>query len=223
MLDAPALKQRFWDTVNHLVETREVTIVAAEQIRELVTEMQAINPVPEPMNHQDKVEGHWTGGFAHYGSAHSRGKLLPAMSTLKTHTFGNLPAVPVLHIDGSQEIKVEDRSYNNVSRLENEAGTVQANCIVYGRYHADDDNPQRFHVRFYRYALVGLNGESDDHLREAFGLDADVLLDGEYKPPRLHSDVVYLDEDTRVNYGGNGGVYVMKLEPGHPGDSVSFT
>ena len=196
--------------------------MAAEQIKELVAEMQAINPVPDPMNQQEKVQGHWVGKFAHYGSAHSRGKLLPAMSTLKTHTFGNLPATPVLHIDGGQEIKESDKSYNNVSRLENEAGTMQANCIVYGRYHADEENPQRFHVRFYRYALVGLNGETEDQLREGFGLDADVVLDGEYKPPRLHSDIVYVDEDIRVNYGNNGGVYVMKLDPDNPGVSVSF-
>jgi len=222
MLDAAPLKEKFWTTVNHLVETREMTNVAAEQIRELVTEMQEINAVPDPMNQQSRVQGHWVGKFSHYGSAHSRGIILPAESTLKIHTFGNMPAVKVIHIDGSQEIKESDKSYNNVSRLENEAGAMQANCIVYGRYHADEENPQRFHVRFYKYALEGMNGESDEALREAFGLDADTPISGEYKPPRLHSDVVFLDEDTRVNYGNNGGVYVLKLEPDHPGVSVSF-
>jgi hypothetical protein len=29
-------------------------------------------------------------------------------------------------------------------------------------------------------------------------------------PPRLHSDVVYLDDDLRINIGSFGGLYVLR-------------
>ena len=147
----------------------------------------------------------------------------PAPSSLKIQTFGNLPDVSVTHLGTSQEIKEDDKSYNNVTLIENEAKTKQAHCIVFGKYSADEDDPQRFHVAFEGFALRAINGESDDELRAAFGLDADVALEGTFSPPKLHSDVVYLDEDTRVNYGGMGGVYVLRLAKDHPGVSVNFS
>ena len=42
----------------------------------------------------------------------------------------------------------------------------------------------------------------------AFG-PADPLV-AELKPPRLHSNVVYLDDTYRINIGSLGGLYVLR-------------
>jgi len=222
MSDLAALKTKLWDQVNRFVETREESTEAAEQLKETIEAISPLSPVPDPMNQEDKVEGHWVGVFQHFGAQHSKGMMPPAPSSLKIQTFGHLPDVSVTHLATAQEIKAADKSYNNVTLVENADKTKQAHCIIFGTYSADDEDPTRFHVAFSGFALRGLNGESDDALRAAFGLNADTALEGEFKPPRLHSDVVYLDDDTRVNYGGLGGVYVMRLEKDHPGVSVSF-
>ena len=67
-------------------------------------------------------------------------------------------------------------------------------------------------------AQAGVSGEA---LRVQFGLEPDAPLRRELKPPKLHSDVVYCDDDMRINHGSMGGVYVLR-RLATPGQSVSF-
>ena len=80
---------------------------------------------------------------------------------------------------------------------------------VFGRYAVEADAPQRYVVDFYRGQIRGLNGESDAEIRKAFGFEADQPIDFELKSPPLHSDIVYCDEDMRINYGSVGGKYIL--------------
>ena len=61
---------------------------------------------------------------------------------------------------------------------------------MHGRYGPDQGNPKRYMVEFYRVA---------------------------FRPIPFHSDIVYLDDDLRINYGKLGGFYVLERlnEPGH--------
>ena len=47
-------------------------------------------------------------------------------------------------------------------------------------------------------------------MRSALGFTSGESLREELKPPRLHSDIVYLDRDTRINLGSLGGFYVLR-------------
>jgi len=97
------------------------------------------------------------------------------------------------------------------------AGTI----IVWGDYDLKPEAPQRYDVKFSAVELRPPEGVSAAAFRDAYGLPEDTPLHIEMKPPRLHSDIVYCDDDMRINFGGMGGVYV--LERLHtPGKSVSF-
>jgi hypothetical protein len=100
-------------------------------------------------------------------------------------------------------------------------GKMRAHFIVYGRYNVLPDHPQRYMVEFYKVALEAIDGTGDKELREAFHLPPDMPLVVEMKPPKLHSDVVFCDEDMRINFGSMGGAYVMKRNH-HSGYSVEF-
>ena len=80
---------------------------------------------------------------------------------------------------------------------------------VFGRYVVNPELPQRYVVDFYRGQIRGQNGESDENIRAAFGFDSDVDLDFDLKSPPLHSDIVYCDEDIRINFGSIGGKYIL--------------
>ena len=70
-------------------------------------------------------------------------------------------------------------------------------------------------------AVSLIDGVSGAELRQAFGFEAEQALDISFKPPKLHSDVVYCDDDLRINFGSMGGVYVMSRLH-HSGHSVAF-
>ena len=77
-------------------------------------------------------------------------------------------------------------------------------------------------VEFYAIEMVPPEGVSAEELRAQFGLEEGSDLRRELKPPKLHSDIVYCDDDMRINFGGMGGVYVLE-RLNTPGKSVTFT
>ena len=100
-------------------------------------------------------------------------------------------------------------------------GKFHAQLIVYGRYTIDPATPQRYQVAFYKLLLRGVTAPGEDAVRAAFGFAPDQPLEVALKPPKLHSDVVYCDDDMRINFGSMGGVYVLNRLR-HAGNSVAF-
>jgi len=65
-------------------------------------------------------------------------------------------------------------------------------------------------------------GLSDAEIRKALDMPDDTPLEVEIKSPKLHSDIVYCDEDIRINFGSVGGIYVLgRLN--HEGTSVKYS
>ena len=180
------------------------------QLKGMLDELLPFTQVPRPIKDQHRVEGVWTSLFTSFGAKHSDDKPMLHTSTLAFQSFGKLPMVPahVTRID--QEILAETGAYNNVVAVQNEARTANAIIVMQGRFSEDPDNPQRFCVSFSNVSLNAADGQSEDELREQFGLADDVALAKSFRPPTLHSDIVYLDDDMRVNYGSMGGFYVLR-------------
>ena len=181
-----------------------------ETLRAMVDELVPFTQVPEPIRNQNKAEGVWTSLFASFGAKHSDDKPMHHTSSLAFQSFGNFPMVPVHVTDINQEILAETKAYNNVVFIQNEDRSANAIVLMQGNYMEDPDNPQRYSVRFSNVSLRGADGQSDAELRQQFGLDEDEALSKEFKPPVLHSDIVYLDDDMRINFGSLGGFYVLK-------------
>jgi hypothetical protein len=192
-----------------------------DEVHRLVQALVPLTPVPRPFDRQEFVAGPWGTLFAQFGPKHTAGKPVVHETDFRLLTFGNLPNKPMRLLSIEQEIHHVGKDYNNVHLVETIDKSLQAHLIVFGRYRLEQAEPQRYGVDFYRVELRPLAGSSGAAVRAAFGFEAAQPLSVDLKPPKLHSDVVYCDDDMRINFGSVGGVYVMNRLR-HAGASVRF-
>lgn len=193
-----------------------------DRIHALIEKLVPLTPTPRPLDAQDFVEAPWASHFAQFGPRHTAGKPIKHDTSMKLQSFAAFPDLPIKVHDIDQEIRVEGKHYNNVVSITTPDGNHSATLIVWGRYSIPEDNPQRYSVEFFAVELAAPEGVSPDELRAQFGLEEGSGLRRELKPPKLHSDVVYCDDDMRINFGSMGGVYVMNRKH-TAGKSVSFS
>ncbi len=219
MASTNEIKKELFAFVDGMDEATLVSEAEKDDLKALCDALCPLTPTPRPIDAQDKAEGVWLTRFASFGAKHSDSQPLQHETDLKLQSFGNLPSAPARVLKLHQEIEQSSKAYNNVVFVSNMAGDTQAVILMEGQYEGDSENPQRYSVAFQRVSLVANDGKTDDELRTAFGLDAHAELAKSFRPPRLHSDIVYVDEDLRINYGSLGGFYVLQRLP-TPGFSV---
>jgi len=186
----------------------------------LIDEMQPLSPIPDAARQLRSVVGSWSNLYARFGVGHSKGKSHREESTLALQTFKAFPDIAIRVVEILQEIDLEPRTYNNVVLFETLAGAPGL-VIIHGRYEPDDEDARRFRVVFYAAEVRPRDDLDEAGLRDALGFDADASLRREFKPAKLYSDVVYLDEKIRINIGGMGGVYVLARRS-EPALSLSY-
>ena len=216
MNDTLIIKQKILDFVNAMDETVQLDEAEKLDLKSMCDELAAHTLEPEPINNQKAAEGVWLSRYACFGAKHSSEQPLRHTTSLALQSFGKLPNVPADVHKIVQEIEQATRSYNNVVYVSNEAGDTRGVIVMYGRYSETDGDPQRYAVDFYRVAFYPGGDMPDAQFRDAFGIAADAALDTDLPSPNLYSDIVYVDEDLRINYGKLGGFYVMERlhEPG---------
>lgn len=221
MTERDRLKKALFDAIDAANPDGTYADDALALVHERVQALVPHSPIPRPVDAQDKVASPWATLFAQFGPRHTAGKPIVHETTLALQSFNALPKVPVIVRHLEQEIDHRDKHYNNVVTVTPPDGSCEAHVITWGRYDIDAEEPQRYKVGFYQVELRGPEGMADDVLRSTFGLAPDQPLVVTLKPPKLHSDVVYCDDDTRVNFGSMGGMYVLKRLD-HAGRSVRF-
>lgn len=193
-----------------------------DRIHDLIKQLVPHTPTPSPLDKQEFVQSAWGSRFAQFGPKHTAGKPISHDTSLKLQSFARFPNLPIKIHAIAQEIRVADNHYNNVTDISTPDGKHHATLIVWGRYRIEPDAPQRYIVDFYAAEIRPPANVSEEALRAQFGLEPDAPLRRDIKPPKLYSDVVYCDEDMRINFGSMGGVYVMN-RLASDGKSVSFT
>lgn len=166
------------------------------------------SPTPAPLDEQHLVTAPWGTLFASFGPRHTAGKPVVHETNLSLQSFARFPKSPIRVLDIVQEIEHTSKTYSNVTTIETIDGKTQATLIVHGRYRDHDDNRQRYHVDFFNAQLWSDELDAAT-LRRAFDLASDMPLTQPLPPPKLYSDVVYCDDDMRINFGSMNGVYVM--------------
>ena len=221
MADVANLKSELLTAIDADGGTGRYDDAGIDAIHAAIEQLLPLSPIPRPLDEQEKVAGPWKSLFAQFGPKHTAGKPITHETSFKLLSFNNLPDAPLRLLEIEQEIHSVSKDYNNVHLVETIDGSQRAHLIVFGHYDIAAETPQRYGVAFSRVGLVSPDGASDAELRSAFGFAADQSLDIGFKPPKLHSDVVYCDDDLRINFGSMGGVYVMaRLH--HGGHSVAF-
>jgi hypothetical protein len=179
-------------------------------VKLMIDELARLSPIPDPNNHLSAVAGSWTTLYAAFGAGRSKGKSHQDDSTLGIQTFKAFPETPIRVKDVIQEIGLEANTYNNVICFETVDGACPGVIVIHGAYEPDAEDARRFRVGFHSAEIRGTNGSGEAALRRAAGLPDDAALKRDFKPAKLYSDVVYLDETNRINIGGMGGVYVLE-------------
>ncbi|MEO0410753.1 MAG: PAP/fibrillin family protein [Pseudomonadota bacterium] len=212
MTDVSALKAELSAAIADTKEDGSYEDAAYDRIMAAIDALVPHTPLPRPLDDQAKVADPWGTDFAQFGPRHTAGKPKAHDNMFNFLTFGQMPKKPLRVLDLLQEIHHETKDYNNVHLIETMDGSVKAELIVFGRYDIPEDSPQRYSVEFYK-GVLRAEGMSDTELRQAFDLSEDDALEFDIKPPKLHSDVVYCDEDVRINFGSMGGKYVLHRRP----------
>jgi hypothetical protein len=179
-------------------------------IARLIDALAPLSPIPDPNNRLPAVAGSWTTLYASFGAGRSKGKSHHDDSTLAVQTFKAFPETPIRVKDVIQEIGLASNAYNNVVRFETVEGACPGVIVIHGAYEPDTEDARRFRVVFHSAEIRGANGLGDAALRRAAGLPDDAALKRDFKPAKLYSDLVYLDESIRINIGGMGGFYVLE-------------
>jgi hypothetical protein len=202
----------------HLIETEDRhgqpwSEESFAKLGEHVAALQPLTQVPAPVDAPEAISGRWETLFAHFGARHSAGKPKVHDSNLKVHSFNRFPPSPIRVLRMCQEIDAATAAYNNVVDISApgpDGNAVHGTLIVHGRYRGEDADRQRFDVEFHRIELRPGEGVSEAEFRQAIAFGPADPLVAELKPPRLHSNVVYLDDTYRINIGSLGGLYVLR-------------
>lgn len=180
-------------------------------LQRLMDELVVHSPTPRPVDKQDFITDHWQTLYAQFGVRHTAGKSVAHDNMFHFVSWSNLPKLPFRNLDLRQEIHHETGDYNNVHIIQPIGGGIDCYYTLYGRYEVKPHTPKRYEVEFYRGDIRGQSGEDENEIRQAFGFSEDQALEFKMeKSPPLHSDIVYCDEDIRINYGSVGGKYVLR-------------
>ena len=203
------IKSDLLSAINRTNEDGTYSDDTYQAIQDLMDKLAAKSPTPSPFDKQDFITDHWATLYAQFGPRHTAGKSVAHDNMFHFVSWSKLPKVPFRNLDLRQEIHHETGDYNNVHLIQPIGGGIDCFYTVFGRYRVEAESPQRYVVDFYRGQIRGQKGESENEIRAAFGFDEDVEIDFELKSPPLHSDIVYCDEDLRINFGSVGGKYIL--------------
>ena len=210
MVDLAAIKSELLEAIEASDAEGKYTEAEIDRIHALIEDLIPHSPISRPVDEQKRVAGLWKSRFAQFGPKHTAGKPIAHETSFKLLTFNALPALPLRMLQIDQAINDVSMGYDNIQLIETIDGSCQAHLIMFGTYAINPEAPKRYKVDFSSVALASRTGMSDNDLRRAFGFEADQPLSVSFKPPALHSDVVYCDDDLRINYGSMGGVYVLE-------------
>lgn len=207
MTDRAMLKSALLELVEHAPPGELLPPEDVQELDQLASELSA-HSLYVPAERLDVAAGNWETLFASFGPKHSAGKALVQDSDLAIQSFNHLPSAAIRVGGIRQEIDPPTSVYSNVILFSSPDGSADGVLVIHGRYTLDA-RADRFHVAFDRAELRAGSSSDMADLLSALGLDANALTDVSFKPPRLHSDMVYLDDDLRINRGNFGGLYVV--------------
>ena len=163
---------------------------ATARIRELATELEGMNPTPEPARAASLLRGRWRLLYSNFE--------LQRRTTLAQLSLGTLPADPVEVAELYNEIDPRTGLYDNVIHILFDDGTPGI-IVNAGRYEAEDD--QTIDIR-YTDALL-------------FGPGSPVRIPATGgRVDSLKTEVTYLDDGFRLVRGAYGSLYILeRLDP----------
>jgi hypothetical protein len=172
-----------------------------EQISALALALEAVNPTPNPTARSDLFDGRWRLLFSTFN--------LERTASLAKLSFGKLPDSEVTIGDVFQEVSSKHgQLYDNVVEFVDGAGQ-RGMKVMHGYYTIHDG--QRLDVVFDHVFVTPLDTRDISQFYRDLniepGIDISVPI---ARTPPMHSSLIYLDDEMRINRGVYGGVYVLE-------------
>lgn len=163
---------------------------AAARIRALASELEAMNPTPEPARAASLLRGRWRLLYSNLE--------LARQTTLARLSRGILPATPVEVVELYNEIDPATGLYDNVIHFLDSDG-LPGTLVMAGSYAVEDD--ARLDIRTLEAIVTGAA--------------APVRLPAETaRVDTLVTDITYLDDGFRLVRGPYGSLYLLeRLDP----------
>ena len=164
-----------------------------EEIEQLTTEVEEINPNPQPLlNAIDLLNGKW---------------LLQYSTAREIRSLSSLPlGLKIGKV--YQEIDVENKSFFNLAFVKHPWGLVSGSVKVTATFEpAEDETNKRINVNFDKRFLS---------IEKLFGIQTPKLnpfkvVQANNPQGRIPTlDVTYLDETLRIGRGGDGSLFILK-------------
>lgn len=180
---------------------KETEAELGEKIAALALELEAANPTQDPTARTDLFDGRWKLLFSTFN--------LERKASLAKLSFGKLPDANVIIGDVFQEVSsAHGQLYDNVVEFEDASGQKGLK-VMHGYYTIHDG--QRLDVVFDHVFIAPRDDRSMSQFRAGLGLPQDALISVAIaRTPPMHSSIIYLDDDMRINRGVYGGVYVLE-------------
>ncbi len=160
------------------------------RIRELASELEAMNPTPEPSQAAGLLRGRWRLLYSNLD--------LQRSTTLAQVSLGTCPAQPIEVVELYNEIDPATGLYDNVIYYLGEDGSP-GTLVMAGNYQVEDEN----HLDI-RYAEARIFGPAAPVVFPAHGS----------RVTSLKTEITYLDDCFRLVRGAFGSLYILeRLDP----------
>jgi hypothetical protein len=200
-MSLPELKQRLIELAAATDMRFEATKEEEQEIQALAAEVEKLNPTPDPARRADLLDGRWRLLYSSFR--------LTREASLGRLSFGKLPEVTV-RVEGIyQEVDTAGGHYNNLVHFAH--GDTKGVQVTKGRFEPADGT--RLSIAFYAAdARPADRAVAPAAFATSLGTAPD-RLEAPLDAPGLWSDVVYLDDDLRLNRGAYRNLYVLVRDP----------
>ena len=208
------LKNELLDIIKNNQENSNGQNNQADSINKLINELSTVTLYKDAVYMDDVYKGHWAGEYFNFGSAGGGGAKdqgAGVVTTLKTFSMGQLPDIPAKHISSALEIDPKNSIYNFYSHMKIGKNLIDTHHFSYGRFSRQKIKPNRFFVEFDGFEIIPQDKSLslDSYCKEICVARPEDLKATLPKSPKLWSDIIYMDNDMRIQHGQLGGHYIV--------------
>jgi hypothetical protein len=186
-----------------------------ERLKAVIYALAEQNPYTDSVRRADVHGGRWDAiywSFGGQGQGRIKGQGTGVETTLADFSMQRLPPIPYIFLDNALENDPATGRYHFHARIKLGREKIPALQYTLGHYVPDETNGNRFLVDFHTFDIRPEdNRPVDDAFAAAVGAPDATKLRAQFpKMPQLYTDIIFIDDELRIQRGQLDGHYVMK-------------
>lgn len=186
-----------------------------ERLKALIYALSEQNPYTDSVRRAEVHGGRWDAIYWSFGGqaqGRVKGQGTGVETTLADFSMQRLPPIPYVFVDNALENDPATGRYHFHARIKLGKERLPALQYTLGHYVPDEANGNRFLVDFHTFDIrPDDNRPVDESFAAAVGAPDKTKLKAHFpKMPQLYTDIIYIDDELRIQRGQLDGHYVMK-------------